>query len=180
MQNGYRHNQSLRIIVISTLLSTAFAAASVQAVAFGVMDDQAEASLTADFQKLDLDRDGKLSKAEITRDKDISKETLVQFQSIDSNHDGSLTSDEYYRYKSELQQARLQAYIDDSTITAKIKAELIKEVGLQSLEISVETHKGDVILSGFVESEDQAYRALEIASGIRGTQSIKNALVVKG
>ena len=65
-------------------------------------------------------------------------------------------------------------------VAARIKAELLKDTGIRGLRISVETHHGQVILSGFVESENQIRRAAEIASGVRGVVSVKNSLILKG
>lgn len=175
MQTPLLENKSLRIIAASALVTAIFAGMSIHAMAVSTSNEQPKISLTSDFRKMDLDRDGQLSKTEINQDKEI----IGQFDSIDINNDGNLSVNEYHRYKSDLRLAELETYIDDSTITATIKAELIKEAGLKGLDISVETHKGNVILSGFVESPDQALRAVEIASGVTGALSIKNALVVK-
>jgi hyperosmotically inducible protein len=78
-----------------------------------------------------------------------------------------------------MQQSRIESYLDDSTVTAKIKAELIKDAGMRGLDISVKTHEGQVILSGFVETQQQSRRAMQIASGIRGVVAVKNGLVIK-
>ena len=105
---------------------------------------------------------------------------IGNFDLADGNHDGVLVADEYGKFKSAMQQKQVEGFFDDSTVTAKVKAELIKDVGMKGLNISVETHKGQVILSGFVETDQQLRRAVQIASGIRGVQSVKNSLVVKG
>ena len=70
-------------------------------------------------------------------------------------------------------------YIDDSVITAKIKAALLKDPAVSALSVSVETRKGTVVLSGFVESAIQLRRAAEIAAGVQGVVTVKNGLVVK-
>ncbi|HWU82776.1 MAG TPA: BON domain-containing protein, partial [Methylophilaceae bacterium] len=81
---------------------------------------------------------------------------------------------------SAAQQKRLELFLDDSAVTARVKAELVKDSGVKGLNISVETYKGEVILSGFVENEAQVRRVVEIASGVRGVQTVKNGLSVRG
>ncbi len=70
-------------------------------------------------------------------------------------------------------------YVDDSAITAKVKAEIVKEPTLKALQISVETFKGQVQLSGFVDSAQAVAKAGEIARSVPGVVSVKNNLVVK-
>jgi osmotically-inducible protein OsmY len=70
-------------------------------------------------------------------------------------------------------------FIDDSVITAKVKASIFNEPTLKSTEINVETFKGDVQLSGFVAQPQDAQRAAEIARGIKGVVSVKNDVRVK-
>lgn len=152
------------------------AGVSNHALAFGTQDDQAESVLHSEFRKLDRNSDKKLSREEAARDSDIA----ATFEKVDADHSGNLNAEEYGNFKSALQQARVEAYLEDSTVTARIKAELLNEDGIKGLAIKVETHRGQVILSGFVTSEAQARRAVEIASGVRGVERVKNGLVVKG
>lgn len=70
-------------------------------------------------------------------------------------------------------------FIDDSVITAKVKASIFNEPTLKATEINVETFKGDVQLSGFVAQPQDAQRAAEIARGIKGVVSVKNDVRVK-
>ena len=67
-------------------------------------------------------------------------------------------------------------YVDDSVITTKIKAQLLNEPNLRSAQINVETFKGVVQLSGFVSSQADIDRAVEIARGVTGVKSVKNAM----
>ncbi len=67
-------------------------------------------------------------------------------------------------------------YVDDSVITTKVKAELLNEPNLSSGQINVETFKGVVQLSGFVSSQADINRAVEIARGVGGVKSVKNAM----
>jgi hyperosmotically inducible protein len=70
-------------------------------------------------------------------------------------------------------------YIDDSVITAKVKAEIFADASLKSMEINVETFKGVVQLSGFVSSQADIDRAVELAKGVKGVISVKNDMRVK-
>ncbi|HED00080.1 MAG TPA: BON domain-containing protein [Proteobacteria bacterium] len=70
-------------------------------------------------------------------------------------------------------------YLDDSVITAKIKGLLVKDLTLKSFAISVETFRGVVILSGFVDSNDQIDRAIQIARGVKGVREVKSQLMLK-
>jgi len=70
-------------------------------------------------------------------------------------------------------------YIDDSVITAKVKSLLAADDFLKSFQISVETYKGTVQLSGFVSSQKAVYKAEEIARSVKGVKSVKNDLIVK-
>ena len=70
-------------------------------------------------------------------------------------------------------------YIDDSVITTKIKSQLANDEFLKSFQISVETRKGIVQLSGFVDSQKAVDKAGEIARGVGGVTSVRNNLVVK-
>ncbi|GAA5029505.1 hypothetical protein GCM10025794_12520 [Massilia kyonggiensis] len=67
----------------------------------------------------------------------------------------------------------------DTAITTKVKAGLVKEPNLDSLGIHVETEKGVVMLSGFVNSKEQADKAVKVAKGVDGVSSVKSAIKVK-
>jgi osmotically-inducible protein OsmY len=70
-------------------------------------------------------------------------------------------------------------YVDDSVITTKVKSLLAADDFLKSFEISVETYKGTVQLSGFVGSQKAVDKAGEIALSVNGVKSVKNDLIVK-
>jgi osmotically-inducible protein OsmY len=70
-------------------------------------------------------------------------------------------------------------YVDNSVITTKVKSLLAADDFLKSFEIGVETYKGIVQLSGFVDSQSAVDRAGRIASGVNGVKSVKNNLRVK-
>jgi len=65
-------------------------------------------------------------------------------------------------------------YVDDTVITSKVKAAILAEPSLSSAEINVETFKGVVQLSGFVNSSADITKAIEVARGITGVTSVKN------
>jgi osmotically-inducible protein OsmY len=67
----------------------------------------------------------------------------------------------------------------DTAITTKVKADLVKEPNLDSLGIHVETEKGVVMLSGFVNSKEEADKAVKVAKGVDGVTSVKSAIKVK-
>lgn len=73
----------------------------------------------------------------------------------------------------------LGEYIDDSTITANVKAALIDTPYLKAHQIHVETFQGVVQLSGFVDSRFHATDAEMIAKSVKGVKKVRNSLVVR-
>lgn len=69
--------------------------------------------------------------------------------------------------------------IDDSVVTTKVKAALLNDTGLDSLAIKVETRKGEVQLSGFVDSQNQMDRAIAVAQEVKGVKSVVNKMSLK-
>jgi len=70
-------------------------------------------------------------------------------------------------------------YVDDSVITTKVKSLLAADDFLKSFQIGVETYKGAVQLSGFVNSQSAVNKAVEITRSVKGVRSVKNNLIVK-
>ena len=70
-------------------------------------------------------------------------------------------------------------YIDDVSITTKVKSGIFQEESLKSSEINVETFKGVVQLSGFVSSQTAINKAVEVAAGVGGVHSVKNDMQLK-
>jgi osmotically-inducible protein OsmY len=70
-------------------------------------------------------------------------------------------------------------YVDDASITTKVKAAILNEPGLKTLQIGVETYKNVVQLSGFVDNPQSKTRAAEVAASIPGVKSVRNDLTVK-
>jgi hyperosmotically inducible protein len=158
------------------LVGLILAGVQANALAFGTQKDLTRNAMPVEFDKLDINHDGWLSRIEAGRDDEIAP----MFNSIDLDHDGRLGTQEYVNLRNALQRARMEAFLQDSTITAQVKAELVKDSGINGWTISVETLHGTVILSGFVDSTEQIRRIIEIASGVRGVHSIKNGLQLKG
>ena len=70
-------------------------------------------------------------------------------------------------------------FMDDSTITAKVKAALVDHDSIKSTDISVKTDQKVVTLSGFVESQAQAEEAVKVAKGVEGVTSVSDKLHVR-
>jgi hyperosmotically inducible periplasmic protein len=68
--------------------------------------------------------------------------------------------------------------LDDSVITAKVKAALVDAPEVDALEVNVNTYRGAVQLSGFVDSSAEAQRAADVARSVEGVTSVKNSLQV--
>jgi osmotically-inducible protein OsmY len=70
-------------------------------------------------------------------------------------------------------------YVDDSTLTARVKTALIGDEQVKARNIDVETYKGVVSLSGFVESRSEAERAVTLAQKVDGVKSVKDDMHVR-
>ena len=160
--------------VMHRLMASAFAAGLIgSAAAAGPSETSSQPS--AEFKKLDANRDGYLSRDEARKIRDFDK----AFKEADDNRDGRLDADEFVKAQSVHERIRAGQYVDDSVITTKVKAALVKDPVVSALAVSVETRKGIVVLSGFVDNESQARRAAEVAAGVQGVVSVKSGLVVK-
>lgn len=71
------------------------------------------------------------------------------------------------------------AYIDDSSITAKVKSEMIADKTVSARNINVTSLAGVVRLEGNIESQQESDRAVAIANGVAGVKSVENRLTVK-
>jgi osmotically-inducible protein OsmY len=69
--------------------------------------------------------------------------------------------------------------IDDGVVTAKVKAALIEDPVTKAHQINVETFKGQVQLSGFVETDEARTRALQLARDVEGVKQVKDAMQVR-
>ncbi len=69
--------------------------------------------------------------------------------------------------------------MDDTAITAKVKAAIFNDASLKSAEINVETFKGVVQLSGFVNSAADIQNAVKLVQSISGVRSVRNDMRLK-
>ena len=69
--------------------------------------------------------------------------------------------------------------IDDGVVTAKVKAALVEDPLTKAHQINVETFKGKVQLSGFVESDQARNRALQLTRDVAGVKNVKDAMEVR-
>lgn len=68
--------------------------------------------------------------------------------------------------------------VDDATVTSRVKANLLQDEALRALQIDVDTYRGVVQLNGFVNTDEDARRAAEIAMETPGVASVQNNLQV--
>lgn len=137
-------------------------------------NDTAKAD-NAKFAKLDKNRDGVLSMDEVRHIRDYAK----AFLQADENKDGKLDPAEFVKAESIHDRILAGKFVDDSVITAKVKAALLREPELKSLDVSVETLRGEVLLSGFVRDENQRQKAMKVAVAVNGVASVKDAMLVR-
>jgi hyperosmotically inducible protein len=163
----------------STLMMIALAASfgSSQAFALDSSNEANKGIYNSSFKALDTDSNNTLTQLEAKKEKLFA--TNVNFVAADTNYDGLLNEEEYTNYRSQAEQKNVKRVLNDSLITSKVKANLLNEEGVKSLKVSVETHQGAVILSGFVDTEAQIYMAGKIATETEGVKSVKNSLMIK-
>lgn len=164
-------NYKLNTLLIALTLS----AGSLPAYAVGTADDTMHNAYITAFNRLDMNDNGTLTKAEASKEKLFAENFSVA--DIDSN--GVLDEAEYIEYRSQIEKKDLKRVLGDTEITARIKAALVKEAGLKSLKIDVETYKHVVLLSGFVDTQQQIEQAEKIARSIEGVEDVKNSLILK-
>ncbi len=70
-------------------------------------------------------------------------------------------------------------YVDDTVITTKVKSAIFSDPDLKVLHINVETFKGVVQLSGFVNSASSVTKARDVARSVKGVVSVQTNLIVK-
>ena len=69
--------------------------------------------------------------------------------------------------------------VDDSAITTKVKSALLADADVKGLDIKVETRKGEVQLSGFVDNQSQIDRAITVTKGVEGVKDVDNKMSLK-
>lgn len=70
--------------------------------------------------------------------------------------------------------------VDDTVITTLVKAGLADSMDVKSFDFKVETRKGEVLLSGFVDNQSQIDRAVAVAQAVAGVTSVDNKVSLKG
>lgn len=70
-------------------------------------------------------------------------------------------------------------YLDNAALTTKVKTTIIGDPKLKFFQINVKSFRGVVLLSGFVDSQAAADRAVDLTRKIKGVKSVTNSLVVK-
>ena len=78
------------------------------------------------------------------------------------------------------QRESLGEYVDDSVTTSKVKSAILADPQLHALEIHVDSYRGVVQLSGFVDSQAVISRASEVVRHVDGVRMVKNDLRAKG
>ncbi|AOS80923.1 MULTISPECIES: BON domain-containing protein [Hydrogenophaga] len=76
-------------------------------------------------------------------------------------------------------QQTVGSYIDDTTITTRVKARFAEDPAVSAMSLNVETLKGTVQLSGFAKSEAERNAAGRLAANTPGVKSVKNDIVVR-
>ena len=135
----------------------------------------AHAQATDKFRSLDRNGDGFVSRDEVSRISGYDR-ALAE---ADDDRDGRLNADEFVKSEAIHERQAVGKVIDDSVLTAKVKAALLRERGIKSADVNVESSQGRVLLSGFVDSEDQKRRAVRVASRVDGVKEVRDGLNVR-
>lgn len=70
--------------------------------------------------------------------------------------------------------------VDDGLLTTRVKAALLDNIDIKSLDLKVETRKGEVLLSGYVANQEQMEHAIAIVRSVPGVVSVNNSVSLKG
>jgi len=162
----------LSITALAWAIPFAQAESSAPGAQVGVIQPQAK---SAGFDRLDADGDGLLSYQEV-RHLDGYQEAFAQ---ADRNRDGRLDATEAVTAHQLYERGLAGRYAQDTWLTTKVKAALLREKGLDSMDVSVETFENEVLLSGFVSDAEQRKKALLVASEVQGVRQVKDGLAVR-
>ena len=116
-------------------------------------------------------------------DKTIDKANATVEQAGNKIGETAKSTEDVIRSSAEAVQqkaAQVGAIVDDSAITASIKADLLKDPGLSALRIDVNTFKGEVTLKGEADSTVARDRAERIALAVAGVVKVNNSIGIKG
>jgi len=128
--------------------------------------------VTPPFNAYDSDADGAISLEEFQAQGGLVK----SFHDSDMNRDLSLSADELASASASTDRIMSTRFVDDAWITAKVKTMLLKDDIVKGLSVNVETRKGMVQLSGWVNHAFQIDQAERVARSIDGVKSIRNDL----
>ncbi|MEZ5499080.1 MAG: BON domain-containing protein [Steroidobacteraceae bacterium] len=70
-------------------------------------------------------------------------------------------------------------YVDDVTITTKVKAELLDSNKVEGLDVNVDVNKGRVTLSGWADTTDERSKAAQLAASVEGVTAVDNQIKIK-
>ncbi len=126
------------------------------------------------FNAYDTNADGAISLEEFQAQGGLVK----SFHDGDMNRDLSLSKDELATASASTDRIMSTRFVDDAWITAKVKTMLLKDDIVKGLSVNVETRKGMVQLSGWVNHAFQIDQAERVASSIDGVKSVRNDLLL--
>ena len=173
MRNDF--HPAARLALAPAILAAAFLAAC---------DRQTTADVNAQAQSAGakLERATERAKEQLS---DAAKKTEVAVSNGTENVKPKLESageklqDAAQKTGDKISAAAAQAETSDAGITATIKAKYVADPGLSALKIDVDTHGGVVTLNGLAKDDAARQRAEQIASSVKGVQSVKNHLTIK-
>lgn len=126
------------------------------------------------FRTYDINADGSISLNEFQAQGGLVK----AFHEGDTNQDLRLSKDELVTASASNDRILSGNFVDDAWITTKVKTLLLKDDVIRGLSVNVETRKGTVQLSGWVNDETQIAHAEQVARSIDGVRSVRNDLQV--
>ena len=173
MKSDSRKTKAVTMSIV--LAGVAFALPPALAADAGTTDKAGSTPVDRDFARLDANHDGFLSRSEVRGIRGYG----TAFAEADENHDGRLSQDEFIKAEAIYTREQAASYVDDTLLTTKVKAALMKELKLDSADVSVKTEGGQVLLAGFVDNTRQRDQALRTAGKVSGVVAVRNGLVVR-
>lgn len=150
------------------------------------------------FATADTDHDGTIDQAEYIQYKTGTGEKNVSASNTSNDNSSKMTTDlpstanamtdepvikedtaEMSQVSTEPKKRSVGVVVDDSVITTKAKAAIFNTPDLKTLDISVQTRQGEVVLTGDVVSEAAKMKAEEVVRNVGGVTAVTNKLQVK-